>query len=247
MGSTSPVALILGQGANVGKSVAGAFAKKGYKIALVARSLKEENSTASELHIKGDLADPESVTAIFGKVKTKFGPPSVVVYNGRWCLVSYALCSADWCAAASAWTRIDKSNPFALPLEDFNRDFAINTTSAFMAAKHAALAFDELPASAARTFIYTGNCTNVMPMGALFHSGMGKSAAAHMIQIAAEAYKDKGFKFYYADERKPDGTPMYGAINGDAHADYYMELAEEAAQGPWAQTFVKGVGYTKFY
>lgn len=83
MASTSPVALILGQGANVGKAVASAFAKKGYKIALVARSLKEENSTADELHVKGDLSDPSSITAIFDKVKAKFGVPSVVIYNGE--------------------------------------------------------------------------------------------------------------------------------------------------------------------
>ena len=82
MASKSPVALILGHGSNVGKSVAHAYARKGYRVALVARRLKEEDSTANELHIKGDLADPASIPAIFGQVETKFGPPAVVVYNG---------------------------------------------------------------------------------------------------------------------------------------------------------------------
>ena len=63
-----------------------------------------------------------------------------------------------------------------------------------MAAKHAALAFAKLPPTAARTFIYTGNCLNVMPIGSLLDAGVGKSATAHIIQVAAEAYKDKGFK-----------------------------------------------------
>ncbi|KAK8035570.1 hypothetical protein PG993_010565 [Apiospora rasikravindrae] len=229
MNSTSPVALILGQGANVGKSVAGAFAKNGYRIALVARRLREEDSTARELHVKGDLSDPESIPAIFATVKAKFGlPPSVVVYN------------------ASAGAPNAKNDPLALPLEQFQRDFAINTTSAFMAAKHAALAFAELPAAAARTFIFTGNCTNVTPIGILLDGGVGKSATAHIIQVAAEAYKDKGFKFYYADERKADGSPVYNAIDGEAHGEMYTELAKGATQGPWSQTFVKGVSYKKF-
>jgi hypothetical protein len=54
------------------------------------------------------------------------------------------------------------------------------------------------------------------------------------------------FRFYYGDERKADGSAAYGAIDGDAHAKLYLELAEGKTQGPWQQTFVKGVGYTKF-
>ncbi|KAK8136114.1 hypothetical protein PG984_004054 [Apiospora sp. TS-2023a] len=228
MGSTSPVALILGQGARVGKFVAAAFANKGYRVALVARSLDEANSTANELHIKGDFADPSSIPAIFGKVEAKFGPPAVVIYN------------------AGATTFNDKTDPLSVPLENFERHFAINTTSAFMAAKHAALAFATLPASASRTFIFTGNCTNVMPIASLFDQGAGKTASAYMMRVAAEAYEDKGFKFYYADERKADGSPAYGAIDGDAHGEMYTELAEGKEQGPWSQTFVKGVGYKEF-
>ncbi len=52
-------------------------------------------------------------------------------------------------------------------------------------------------------------------------------------------------RFYYADERKADGAPKY-QIDGDAHADLFWELAEADTQGPWHQTFVKGVGYKKF-
>jgi hypothetical protein len=52
-------------------------------------------------------------------------------------------------------------------------------------------------------------------------------------------------RFYYGDERKADGTPIY-RVNGDAHAELYLKLAEEKGQGEWMQTFVKGVGYTKF-
>ena len=80
-------------------------------------------------------------------------------------------------------------------MKDFTRDLAVNTTSAFVAAQQAVLAFEQLPESASRTFIYTGNCTNVSPIVALMDLGVGKSATAHIIECAAEAYKDKGYKF----------------------------------------------------
>ncbi|KAK9412985.1 putative Short-chain dehydrogenase [Seiridium unicorne] len=102
----------------------------------------------------------------------------------------------------------------------------------------------ELPESAARTFIYTGNCLDVSPILPLTDAGVGKSATAHLIHCASEAFKDQGFKFYYADERNADGSPAYSKVNGPAHGKFYAELAEGTEQGPWQQTFVKGVGYT---
>lgn len=53
-------------------------------------------------------------------------------------------------------------------------------------------------------------------------------------------------RFYYSDERKADGTPASLGIDGQAHAELYLQLAEAKSQGPWHQTFVKGVGYKQF-
>jgi len=53
-------------------------------------------------------------------------------------------------------------------------------------------------------------------------------------------------RFYYCDERKADGGAVYSAIDGDASAKHYVELSEGKTQGPWQQTFVKGVGYKAF-
>ncbi len=83
MTSSHPVALILGAGANVGQSVVEAFTAKGYKVAAVARSLKEEESTADKLLLRGDFSDPASIKDIFSKVRSQLGPPHVVVYNGK--------------------------------------------------------------------------------------------------------------------------------------------------------------------
>lgn len=84
MASISPVILILGSGPNIGQHVARAFAAKGYKVALVSRSLKEEDSNTDQVHISADLSDPRSVKGIFSKVEASLGLPSVVVYNSKY-------------------------------------------------------------------------------------------------------------------------------------------------------------------
>ncbi|KAF0643192.1 hypothetical protein FPSE5266_07860 [Fusarium pseudograminearum] len=227
MPSTSPVILILGAGPNIGKALARIFAAGGYKVGLAARSLKEADSTDNQLHITSDFSNPDDVVNAFDKVKKAFGIPSVVVYN----------CSAN--------TFTPADDPLAIPLANFRSERTINIDSAFVAAQQAILGFDQLPSSAARTFIYTGNVTNVAILPKMLSSGVGKSGAAHMIWAASVGYKDRGYKFYYADERKEDGSPKY-RIDGDAHAKLYWELAHAKTQGPWMQTFVAGVGYKKF-
>lgn len=83
MPKTSPVVLILGAGPNIGQHVAKAFASKGYKVALAARRLKESDSTADQVSIPSDFADPNGIAGVFSKVKASLGDPSVVIYNGE--------------------------------------------------------------------------------------------------------------------------------------------------------------------
>jgi hypothetical protein len=52
-------------------------------------------------------------------------------------------------------------------------------------------------------------------------------------------------RFYYANERKANGSPAF-IVDGPAHGKIYTELAEGGSQGPWQQTFVKGIGYKEF-
>ena len=87
------------------------------------------------------------------------------------------------------------NDPLSLPLADLTRDSNINTFSAFVAAQEAVTGFSELPDSAAKTFIYTGNILNTTIMPPLLDLGVGKSATAHIIQSAAAAYKDRGYKY----------------------------------------------------
>ncbi|KAK5227064.1 hypothetical protein LTR72_003054 [Exophiala xenobiotica] len=226
MSASSSIALVFGAGQNVGAGVVKAFSAKGYRIATVSRTATEDTSD-KRLHIQADLEDPESVSAVFATVRKQLGHPSVVVYNG------------------AAATFVNKEDPLELPIKDAIRDMNINTFSALAAAKEAVKSFEALPNDEARTFIFTGNITNSQPIPALMSQGMGKSATAHMIQTAASVYADRGYSFYYADERKADGAAVYRAIDGEAHGKFYVELSEKD-QGPWLATFVKGTGYIDF-
>ncbi|CAK7199208.1 hypothetical protein SEUCBS139899_001881 [Sporothrix eucalyptigena] len=218
---SSPVALILGAGANIGQAVAKAFASEGYRIALVARSPPKKPEDGI-LHISGDLEDPTSVAGIFDQVKKELGVPQVVVYN-----------------AASGF-----GDALILPLAGFAQSLAINTTSVYAAAQAATAGFKTL--STGGTFIFTGNATNVTPIPALAGLSIGKSATAALIQVLVGS-SDKGeTKYYYADERKEDGSPAGLDIDGAAHAKLYTGLAKDPKQGPWQQTFVKGIGYKPF-
>jgi len=226
MASASPVVLILGAGPNIGQHVARAFAAKGYRVAVASR---KATGAADQLHIPSDFSSASAVTATFAKVKEALGIPSVVVYN------------------VATVTPNPPKDPFALSVSDFTKDLTVNTISTFAAAQAAVQGFAQLPESASRTFIYTGNIMNanyIIPP--IMDLGVGKSASAHLIQTASAAYKEKGYKFYYADERFADGAPVYGALDGEAAGKHYVELSEGKTQGPWQQTFVKGAGYKSF-
>ncbi|RMJ17317.1 hypothetical protein CDV36_003005 [Fusarium kuroshium] len=225
-----PVILIFGAGANTGYGVADAFSRKGYKVAVVSRgALAPVFEGRDFLHVKGDLADTSSVEAAYKRTVDELGIPSVVVHN-----------------AFASTMAPDNTNPIQLPVSDLTADLAINTTSLLQLLQLAISGFAKLPDSASRTFIYTGNKANLEPFPPFLSLGVGKAAGSHMISFAAKAYSPRGYKFYYADQRNEDGSPVMAAIDGSAHGEFYTELAESKTQGPWLASFVKGKGYVKF-
>lgn len=82
MSEPAPVLFILGAGPKIGQSVADAFAAKGYKVALAARSIEDGMGDDGYLRLKLDLANTSLITEAFAKVTDKLGTPTVVVYNG---------------------------------------------------------------------------------------------------------------------------------------------------------------------
>jgi len=95
---------------------------------------------------------------------------------------------------AGAATFTPPKDPLSVSLDTFVNNLNINTTSAFVAAQQAALGFAELPETASKTFLYTGNILNEIIIPRMLDQGAGKSATAHIIHSAAEGYKEKGFK-----------------------------------------------------
>lgn len=62
-----PVLLIIGASDNIGRNTADTFTAKGWKVALASCS-KVDKVDGNILHLKGDVGDPVSVAAVFGKV-----------------------------------------------------------------------------------------------------------------------------------------------------------------------------------
>ncbi|KAM3416237.1 hypothetical protein BST61_g7843 [Cercospora zeina] len=228
----SKVLLFIGSGARIGASTVKTFLKAGYKVAQASRSLKPEESTEDDLHLVIDATEPESITAAFEETRKKLGEPNVVIYN------------------VAAVHFVEASDPLPhISLSDFTTDLAINTTSAFMAAREALTSFNTHPYSTRKTFLYTGNVLNEQnPIPGFLTNGVGKSATAYLIAEADEIYKKKGIRFHFVDERSAEGKPMYNRISGDGHAEFFLKLAEggKGDEVPWQATFVSGKGYAQF-
>lgn len=78
----SPVAFIIGNGSNVGKSVAHHFKKNGYAVAVGSRNPDLEAAKQYDLlPITIDSSNLTSVQEAFSRINTELGPPNVVVYN----------------------------------------------------------------------------------------------------------------------------------------------------------------------
>ena len=89
MASTSKTALVTGAGTGVGKAVALAFLKDGYRVALAGRRREMLEQTVKEAGANGknalvaptDVGKPGEVAALFGSIKQKFGRLDVLFNN----------------------------------------------------------------------------------------------------------------------------------------------------------------------
>lgn len=246
---SAPVLFVLGAGPKIGLSVGQAFAAKGYKVALAARSLQDGVGEDGFLRLNIDFAnkDPAGIQNAFAKVTEKLGVPSVVVYNGASSTPTSVKCVSFLTTTLAAdRVTLDPQDPLtSVSIEETTRLLTVNVISPLIAAQEAVKGFKTLPASASRTFIATGNLLNTTAWPAVLTFGMTKTALAHLIRGSSIAYEKQGFKFYYADERQADGGATI-PVSGPAAGEAYTELAEKKEQGPWNWTFVQGKGYVEF-
>jgi hypothetical protein len=89
---------------------------------------------------------------------------------------------------------MNKSDPLSITLEDVIKDLNVNTLSTLVAAQEAIKSFATLTSAASRTFIFTGNILNQQIIPPLMSAGIGKAATSHILESAATAYKDVGYK-----------------------------------------------------
>jgi len=89
MTSSPKVAIVTGAGSGIGKAVATAFLKTGYRVVLAGRrqellekAVSEAGATkANALAVPTDVANPESVRALFAKANAAFGRLDVLFNN----------------------------------------------------------------------------------------------------------------------------------------------------------------------
>ena len=88
MAAHNKVAIVTGAGTGIGKAVALALLKDGYRVALAGRRqepldevVKESGAGARALAIPSDVADPASVKALFAQTKQAFGRLDVLFNN----------------------------------------------------------------------------------------------------------------------------------------------------------------------
>ncbi|CAE7205580.1 hypothetical protein PTNB85_09706 [Pyrenophora teres f. teres] len=235
--ASKPVALILGAGPNLGASIATSLAALGYRIATASRSGSGAIDPSTDiLRLRADFTNPSSIPPLFTKIKETFSTaPSVVIYN-----------------AANLTRPSDPTNPLSIPTENFEKDLNVNTVSAYVAAQEAVKGWEALGSEGGnKTFVFTGNMLNqkVIPMPNFLTLGVGKSASAHWVGLADQVFRgDEGkkWRFFYADQRLPDGAPMMNGVNGAAHGDLYAQLVQHESDVPWLVTFVHDKGYVKF-
>ncbi|KAK9384961.1 hypothetical protein V1515DRAFT_631256 [Lipomyces mesembrius] len=178
--------------------------------------------------VQADFKDPLAVVSAFKQVRDAWGEPSVVIYN------------------AYAVHIVPADDAFSLASTAMQKDLAVNVSSLYVAIQETVKGWKNL-FSCHKVFIFTGNTLNVSgAMPSFLTLGVGKAAGAHLIDAAVKSYGSQNYKFYYADERNPDGSPTGNSVDGKAHSESYFQLAEEAEQQPWNYTFVKFDGYTKF-
>lgn len=178
--AVNPVVLILGSGPRIGASVAEKFASNGYKVAVTSRSGSGTKTAKGFLSLKADFTKPESIPALFDAVKSEFRTfPSVVIYN-----------------AAALTNPPDNDSVLSIPAENVALDLNVNTISPYVAAQQAVSGWETLPKDTKKTFIYTGNISNVsiIPMPLILNLGVGKSASAYWLGVADATYSARGFR-----------------------------------------------------
>lgn len=178
--AATKVILILGAGPRVGAAVAQKFSSGGYKVALASRKGTGSKTSEGYLSLKADFSNPSTIADLFHTVKAELSAyPSVVVYN-----------------AAAMTPPPDDKQPLSIPAQSLTADLNVNTISPYVAAQEAIKGWETLSPEIKKTFIYTGNISNVkiLPVPMTMSLSVGKSASSYWIGFADTMYAARGYR-----------------------------------------------------
>ena len=190
-----PSCLIVGAGPGIGQSVALAFAREGYDIALASRhadKLKHfqpalEKAGAASRTYAVDAGDEASLHRLFDSVRKDFGDPEVVIYN----------------PAAHA-----VGKPTTLNTEQLLADFRVNVAGALICAQEAA------PAMKTRnrgTLLLTGGGFAYEPAANYASLSLGKAALRNLTFSLAQELGAYGIHVAT--------VTVYGFVQSGTHFD----------------------------
>src|SRR5690348_5421709 len=128
---TNPVAVVTGAGSGIGRMVSRALLGAGYLVALAGRRAEALQETAGDapgaLSVPTDVSDPESVAALFARVRSAWGRVDLLFNN--------------------AGTFGPRGSVDQVSAEDWQATVAVNLTGAFLCAGQAFAAMrDQRPA-----------------------------------------------------------------------------------------------------
>lgn len=205
-----PLCLIVGAGPGIGRSVALAFAREGYDLALAARHPERLAEFKPDLDKAGaacrtydvDAGDEASIRALFAAVRRDAGDPDVLVYN------------------PAAHT---PGKPTTLEGEQLAADFRVNVTGALLCAQEAAAGMKDRGRG---TILLTGGGFAHEPAANYASLSLGKAALRNLTYSLAQELGAHGIHVAT--------VTVYGFVQSGTHydpariADAYVRLHRQA-------------------
>ncbi|MDY7021384.1 MAG: SDR family NAD(P)-dependent oxidoreductase [Cyanobacteriota bacterium] len=172
----APVAVVLGVGSGLGSAVARQFARQGYAVALMARTLEHLTPIEQEIKQLGETAisvevdatDAVKITEAFTEVRATLGTPEVLVYNAGMLQIGGIL---------------------ELTPEQFEQGWKVNCFGAFLAAQQVLPAMLE---QAKGTIIFTGATAAIRGSARFSALAVGKFGLRALAQSIAREFGSQG-------------------------------------------------------
>jgi NAD(P)-dependent dehydrogenase (short-subunit alcohol dehydrogenase family) len=201
-----PVCLIVGAGPGIGLSVALAFAREGYDLALSSRDAGKlrgfqpaiEKAGAASRVYSADAGSEASLRALFVQVRKDLGDPDVVIYN-------------------PAAHHVGK--PMGLKTDPLIDDFKVNVLGALICAQEAAPA---MKTKGRGTILLTGGGFAHEPAANYASLSLGKAALRNLTYTLAQELGASGIHVAT--------VTVYGFVQSGTHfdpariADAYLKL-----------------------